>query len=57
MKRWVDEKGIDPSKELDENAFAGCDITTANVEDLKAHFHIIGVPTDIDENYLIWIHY
>jgi UDP-N-acetyl-D-galactosamine dehydrogenase len=46
------KKGIDPSKELDENAFAGCDITfTANVEDLKkAHFHIIGVPTDIDEN-------
>jgi UDP-N-acetyl-D-galactosamine dehydrogenase len=46
------KKGIDPSKELDSNAFKGCDITfTSNVEDLKkAHFHIVGVPTDIDEN-------
>lgn len=46
------KKGIDPSKELDELAFEGCDIEfTSNVEDLKkAHFHIIGVPTDIDEN-------
>lgn len=46
------QKAIDPSKELDSLAFEGCDITfTANVEDLKkAHFHIIGVPTDIDSN-------
>jgi len=46
------KKGIDPSKELSLNAFDGCDIMfTSNVEDLKtAHFHIIGVPTDIDEN-------
>jgi UDP-N-acetyl-D-galactosamine dehydrogenase len=46
------KKGIDPSKELDSNAFEGCDITfTADVADLKkAHFHIVGVPTDIDEN-------
>jgi UDP-N-acetyl-D-galactosamine dehydrogenase len=46
------KKGIDPSKELDPIAFEGCDITfTADVADLKnAHFHIIGVPTDIDEN-------
>ncbi|WP_348810459.1 nucleotide sugar dehydrogenase [Flavobacterium maritimum] len=46
------KKGIDPSKELDSMAFDGCDISfTSNVEDLKkAHFHIIGVPTDIDEN-------
>lgn len=46
------KNGIDPSKELDSNAFEGCDITfTSNVEDLKeAHFHIIGVPTDIDNN-------
>ena len=44
------KKGIDPSKELDKNAFEGCDIEfTSNVEDLKkAHFHIVGVPTDID---------
>jgi UDP-N-acetyl-D-galactosamine dehydrogenase len=46
------QKGLDPSKELDSSAFEGRDITfTANVEDLKkAHFHIIGVPTDIDSN-------
>jgi UDP-N-acetyl-D-galactosamine dehydrogenase len=46
------QKGIDPSKELDSSAFEGGDITfTANVKDLKkAHFHIIGVPTDIDSN-------
>lgn len=43
---------IDPSKELEAAAFDGCDITfTSNPEDLKkAHFHIIGVPTDIDEH-------
>lgn len=46
------KKGIDPSKELEANAFEGCDILfTSDVNDLKkAHFHIIGVPTDIDEN-------
>jgi len=46
------KKGIDPSKELGSDAFLGCDIIfTSNVEDLKtAHFHIIGVPTDIDKN-------
>lgn len=44
------KQGIDPSKELDHEAFKGCDIEfTSNPEDLKkAHFHIIGVPTDID---------
>jgi len=43
---------IDPSKELDSSAFAGCDIEfTSDPMDLaKAHFHIIGVPTDIDEH-------
>ncbi|WP_291285070.1 nucleotide sugar dehydrogenase [Flavobacterium sp.] len=46
------KKGIDPSKELDSHVFEGCDITfTSDVQDLKkAHFHIVGVPTDIDEN-------
>ncbi|MEY2923260.1 MAG: hypothetical protein RL108_1886, partial [Bacteroidota bacterium] len=46
------QQGIDPSKELDSTAFEGCDISfTANVADLQqAHFHIIGVPTDIDSN-------
>ena len=43
---------IDPSKELDSSAFDGCDIEfTSDPMDLKkAHFHIIGVPTDIDEH-------
>jgi UDP-N-acetyl-D-glucosamine/UDP-N-acetyl-D-galactosamine dehydrogenase len=46
------KEGIDPSKELDAAAFEDCDIEfTSNREDLKkAHFHIIGVPTDIDEH-------
>ena len=41
---------IDPSKELKSDAFENCDIEfTTNPADLKkAHFHIIGVPTDID---------
>ncbi|MEL6942072.1 MAG: nucleotide sugar dehydrogenase, partial [Bacteroidota bacterium] len=45
-------QGIDPSKELDGSAFDNTDIIfTTNPEDLKsAHFHIIGVPTDIDEH-------
>jgi UDP-N-acetyl-D-galactosamine dehydrogenase len=45
-------KGEDPSRELKPEAFAGCDITfTSDAEDLRnAHFHIIGVPTDIDEH-------
>ena len=43
---------IDPSKELDSEAFEGTDIKfTYNPEDLRAaHFHIIGVPTDIDSH-------
>lgn len=42
---------VDPSNELESSAFEGCDIQfTSNFEDLKdAHFHIIGVPTDIDQ--------
>jgi len=46
------KENIDPSKELSADAFEGCDITfTSNADDLKeAHFHIIGVPTDIDEH-------
>lgn len=45
-------QGIDPSKELDASAFKGCDITfTTDPTDLhQAHFHIIGVPTDIDDH-------
>jgi UDP-N-acetyl-D-galactosamine dehydrogenase len=45
-------QGIDPSKELPASAFEGCDIHfTSDPEDLrKAHFHIIAVPTDIDDH-------
>jgi len=45
---------IDPSNELSAEAFDGCDILfTANPEDLKqCHFHIIAVPTPIDEHNL-----
>lgn len=44
-------RGEDPSKELESEAFAGSDISfTDQAKDLeKAHFHIIGVPTDIDQ--------
>ena len=46
------QQNIDPSKELDSSAFEECDIEfTSDPLDLaKAHFHIIGVPTDIDEH-------
>ena len=46
------QQQIDPSRELDPAAFEGCDIKfTSEAEDLReAHFHIIGVPTDIDEH-------
>jgi UDP-N-acetyl-D-glucosamine/UDP-N-acetyl-D-galactosamine dehydrogenase len=45
---------IDPSRELDAGAFDGCDILfTANPEDLRqADFHIIAVPTPIDDHNL-----
>jgi len=46
------QQGIDPSNELDKDAFKNVDIVfTTNPEDLKnAHFHIVSVPTDIDEH-------
>jgi len=46
------KEGIDPSKELDAKAFENTDILfTANLEDVcQAHFHIVAVPTDIDEH-------
>ncbi len=46
------QQHIDPSRELESSAFEGCDITfTSNPEELKnAHFHIIAVPTDIDDH-------
>jgi len=43
---------IDPSKELDAEAFEGCDITfTSDIEKIReASFYIIAVPTPIDEH-------
>lgn len=45
------KNGVDPSKELEAEAFEGTDILfTANYEDLKdAHFHIVAVPTPVSE--------
>jgi UDP-N-acetyl-D-galactosamine dehydrogenase len=45
---------IDPSNELDKEAFENADILfTANPEDLReCHFHIVAVPTPIDEHKL-----
>lgn len=46
------KKNIDPSNELDSEAFENSDILfTSNAEDLKqASFHIIAVPTPTDEH-------
>ena len=48
------QKGIDPSKELDADAFKNVDITfTSDLKELrKASFHIVAVPTPIDKNNL-----
>jgi UDP-N-acetyl-D-galactosamine dehydrogenase len=48
------KKGIDPSRELDPEAFKNCDIEyTANTVDLrKAKFFVVAVPTPIDEHNL-----
>jgi len=45
-------EGIDPSKELESANFEGVDIIfTSDPKDLvNAHFHIVAVPTDIDEH-------
>lgn len=47
-------KGIDPSNELEAEAFNGCDISyTSNAEDLKeASFHVVAVPTPINTHNL-----
>ncbi|MBI9065647.1 MAG: nucleotide sugar dehydrogenase [Salinivirgaceae bacterium] len=46
------KQNIDPSKELEAHEFEGCDIEfTANAEDIKkAKFHIVAVPTPIDDH-------
>jgi UDP-N-acetyl-D-galactosamine dehydrogenase len=48
------KKGIDPSRELEAEAFEGCDIHyTANPEDLSdAKFYVVAVPTPIDDHNL-----
>lgn len=45
-------QGIDPSNELDQSAFEGCDITfTDSLEVLReARFFIVAVPTPVDEH-------
>ncbi|HHM20994.1 MAG TPA: nucleotide sugar dehydrogenase [Bacteroidetes bacterium] len=45
------KKGIDPSKELEASEFENCDILfTTDPEELKkAHFHIVAVPTPVDD--------
>ena len=48
------KNNVDPSNELDESEFEGCDITfTANPDDLKeATFFVVAVPTPIDDSKL-----
>jgi UDP-N-acetyl-D-galactosamine dehydrogenase len=48
------KQGIDPSRELDPEAFEGCDILyTANPDELKdAKFYVVAVPTPIDDHNL-----
>ncbi len=48
------KKGIDPNQEVSSSAFEGCDIAfTTNPKDLKkAAFHVVGVPTPIDNHNL-----
>ena len=48
------KKGIDPSKELESDAFENADIFfTSEIDDLReASFHIVAVPTPIDKNNL-----
>jgi UDP-N-acetyl-D-glucosamine/UDP-N-acetyl-D-galactosamine dehydrogenase len=46
------QNNIDPSNELDANAFNGCDITFTNSLDVlkQAKFFIVAVPTPVDEH-------
>jgi UDP-N-acetyl-D-galactosamine dehydrogenase len=45
-------QGIDPSEELDKEAFEDCDIEfTSDIDVLRrAHFYVVAVPTPVDEN-------
>lgn len=46
------KQGIDPSNELEKEAFQGCDITFTNSLDVlrEAKFFIVAVPTPVDEH-------
>ena len=46
------KNGIDPSNELEKEAFAGCDITFTNSLDVlrEAKFFIVAVPTPVDDH-------
>ncbi|MBS1620582.1 MAG: nucleotide sugar dehydrogenase [Bacteroidetes bacterium] len=46
------KQGIDPSNELDKEAFKGCDIVFTNSLDVlrEAKFFIVAVPTPVDEH-------
>ncbi len=46
------KQGIDPSKELEKEAFKGCDITFTDSLDVlrEAKFFIVAVPTPVDEH-------
>lgn len=46
------KQGIDPSKELGKEFFAGCDITFTDSLDVlrEANFFIVAVPTPVDEH-------
>jgi UDP-N-acetyl-D-galactosamine dehydrogenase len=48
------KNGIDPSQELDSEAFSGCDIKfTTSIDELReANFFIVAVPTPIDDHNL-----
>lgn len=46
------QQGIDPSNELEADAFGGCNISfTHQIDDLKeANFFVVAVPTPVDEH-------
>jgi len=46
------KQGIDPSNELEKEAFEGCDITFTNSLDVlkEARFFIVAVPTPVDDH-------
>ncbi len=48
------QKGVDPSKELEKEAFDGCEIEfTSNIENIRdAKFYVVAVPTPIDDHNL-----